>query len=361
MYAIRTVLVAALSTALATPAFAGGSDTTDHACGSVSAGWNAPNGALVLNRGKGGPVTPVIGAVGEYRTHSMISHGYAGDPAGGVAGWVTHETMHTPGTENWPDACSNGPLRPSELRYGYPGASQTTQGGIYNFLYGGQGQDAIHFQKSRNSSGFNGKGAEVANFMWGGMRYWWVTSKKDGGQGFYRVGGLNPDFPNPLNYSLYQYRDHWNTNVGWIGHNNGMVCSTMIAYAQYMKGWGEAPEKTYGHDLLVSAGNALYNAVDGECDAGILATIACFEDVCDDAARQVRNCMAANACESDDSAHWNNVANNAGAVAVSVSPDKLGGWSGNHWTTEGGSSLWAYDGQNSLAWNQGGSSYSCWF
>src|SRR5687767_4113651 len=84
-------------------ALAGSSDTSDKACGSTPAGWNAPNGALVLNRGGNGPITAVLDAVGEYRTHSMISHGPGGQ--------VTHETMHSPGTTGWPTYCST-PLKP---------------------------------------------------------------------------------------------------------------------------------------------------------------------------------------------------------------------------------------------------------
>src|SRR3954463_7418565 len=66
-------------------AYAGSSDTSDIACGSAPAGWNVPNGSIVLSRGGEGPVTAVLDAVGEYRTHSMLSHGPGGQ--------VTHETM----------------------------------------------------------------------------------------------------------------------------------------------------------------------------------------------------------------------------------------------------------------------------
>jgi len=33
-------------------------------------------------------------------------------------------------------------------------------------------------------------------------------------------------------------------------------------------------------------------------------------------------------CDTDDGNIWNNVSNNAATVARSISPDRLGGWSG---------------------------------
>src|SRR5262245_16629796 len=104
-------------------ALAGASDTSDSACGSSPSGWHAPNGSLVLSRGGEGPVTAVLDAVGEYRTHSMMSHGPGGE--------VTHETMYSPGTNGWPTYCST-PLKVGELRDGYPGASRVNQGAIYH-------------------------------------------------------------------------------------------------------------------------------------------------------------------------------------------------------------------------------------
>ena len=56
-------------------------------CGSTAAGWNAPNGAVVFNRGPG-PIRSVMDAIGEYRTHSMLSHGPGGS--------VSHATLATP-------------------------------------------------------------------------------------------------------------------------------------------------------------------------------------------------------------------------------------------------------------------------
>lgn len=345
---------AALTTvlALAGAASAGSSDTSDIACGSSPAGWNAPNGALVLNRGAG-PVRAVIDSIGEYRTHSMLSHG--------PGGWVTHETMHSPGQNGWPTYCST-PLRASELKSGFPGASQTHQGGIYTFLYAGGHMDWIGFQRTVDANGqADGRGATIANYMWNQVPYTWATSKKDGGQGFYRLYGPNGAL---LNYVLYQYRDSEAVGEGGVGWNNGMVCSTLIAHAASRAGVGNVSAHIYDHNALVNAGNSLYNSVEDECSdglgfwGGVGAAITCFEGICDDAARQVRNCMVSGVCDSDSSSHWSNVANNGATVARSISPDRIGGYS-FHGQSSG--SPWAAAPTETIQWNSGGSVYGCWF
>ncbi len=335
-------------------AFAGSSDTSDVACGSSPSGWNAPNGSLVLNRGGEGPVTAVLDAVGEYRTHSMLSHG--------PGGAVTHETMHSPGINGWPTYCST-PLRVGELRDGYPGASRVNQGAIYRFLYGGGSLQFIAYQRSRTSAGYDNNGASVTNWILSYMGTTTATSKQDSGQTFQRYFGPNGYL---LNYVLYQYRDLGNVNYGGVGWNNGMVCSTMIAHSQYRAGFGAVNAATYTHSQLVTAGNALYNSVESECNSGlgfwkgIGSTITCFEGICDDAARQVRNCMAGGRCDTDSSSVWSGIANDGNTVARSISPDRLGGWSGHPYTGTG-VSVWAYDSSNTLSWNSGGSVYGCWF
>ena len=357
-HAVKTLRnVALVAAAMAAPvAFAGSSDTGDVACGSTAAGWNAPNGSLVLSRGSGGgPVAAVLDAVGEYRTHSMFSHGPGGD--------VTHETMYTPGTNGWPTYCST-PVKAGELTTGFPGATRINQGAIYQFLYGGGGGvQYLAYQRSRNSAGYNSNGESVSNWLLNSMPTVAVTSKQNSGQGFLRYKGPNGY---PLNYVLYQYRDLEGVNYGGAGWNNGMVCSTLIAHAQYRAGLGPVEAYTYDHSKLQIAGNSLYNSVQNECSSGlgfcggVGSSITCFENICDDAGRQVRNCMAAGRCDTDDGNVWNNIYNNSATVARSISPDRLGGWSG-HPYTGAGVSVWAYDTSNTIQWNSGGNVYGCWF
>jgi hypothetical protein len=347
------LFAAALSTVLvsAGAASAGASDTSDIACGSSSSGWNAPNGALVLNRAPG-PVRAVIDSIGEYRTHTMMSHG--------PGGWVTHETMHSPGQNGWPTYCST-PLKADELKTGFPGASQTYQGGIYTFLYAGGHMESISFQRTRDGNGMpDSRGANIANWVWNQMPYTWTTSQKDGSQGFYRLYGSNGAL---LNYVLYQYRDSGSVSDGGTGWNNGMVCSTLAAYAVNRAGYGTIQPYVYDHSKLVNAGNSLYNSVQDECSnglgfwGGVGAAITCFESICDDAARQVRNCMSTGVCDSDSSTYWSNVANNSATVARSISPDRMGGYSGHG----NSGSPWANAPTETIQWNSGGNVYGCWF
>ncbi|HEY8208843.1 MAG TPA: hypothetical protein VIG99_15240 [Myxococcaceae bacterium] len=340
--------------ALSGAAYAGSSDTSDVACGSAPAGWNVPNGSLVLTRGSGGPVTAVLDSVGEYRTHSMISHGPGGE--------VTHETMHNPGTNGWPTYCST-PLRVGELRDGYPGASRINQGAVYRTLYGSGTLEYIAYQRSRTAAGYDENGATVANWILSSMPTVTVTSQQNGGQTLKRLIGPNGAI---LQYVLYQYRDLGNVNYGGTGWNNGMVCSTLLGHANYRAGFGAVNAFAYNHSQLQTAGNALYNSVESECNSGlgfwgsIGTSITCFESICDDAARQVRNCMSAGQCNTDSSSVWNGISNDASTVARSISPDRLGGWSG-HPYTGAGVSVWAYDTSNTVQWNAGGTLYGCWF
>jgi hypothetical protein len=334
-------------------AFGSAASSNSVACGSTAAGWNAPNGTIVFSRG-GGPVRNTIDAIGEYRTHTMVSHG--------PGGWTTHASMFTPGTNGWPTYCST-PLNADELKNGYPGASQQNQGAIYVYLYSGGDNQYLAYQLG-NNDGTN-KGATVANYIWNSLPYQWVTSAKDGGQGLYRVKYTNGSL---TNYSLYQYKnlDGVSTDKSAVAWNSGIVCSTLIAYAQNQSVWAVNPF-TYDHNKLVAGGNGIYNGVKSDCDnnmgwmKGVGAAITCFEGICDDAGRQVRNCMATGVCNSDDSGYWDGVANNSATTATSVSPDRIGGWGGHPTSVVNGNSVWAYSGGNTVQWNSGGNSYGCWY
>ncbi|MGC4069436.1 MAG: hypothetical protein QM784_33250 [Polyangiaceae bacterium] len=260
---------------LSLPALASPADTDSVACGSSPAGWNAPNGALVLARSRGGMVTPTLSAIGEHYTHTMLSHG--------AGGWTTHSTMYTPGTTGWPTYCST-PLKSGELKSGYPGASQTNQGGIYTFLYlDGDGIEQIHFQRSMRQGVYDDSGLAIANYLWSSLPYQTTYSKSNGGETIYRLKHhQNLAF---MPYVLYQYRNSERFNEGIAAWNNGSVCSTLFAYAQFLAGKGIVTTATYSHTKTVAAGNALYDSIEDRCntdtdfvtDAG--AAITCFEGI----------------------------------------------------------------------------------
>jgi hypothetical protein len=359
---VVSVFVASALVLVAEGARAGGSGTSDVACGSSSVAWNAPNGALVMSTSQG-PVNGTLQGVGEYRTHSMISHGN---------GWVTHATMYSPGQTGWPDYCST-PLVASDLRNGFPGASQVQQGGIYTFFYGGGGSaDYIGYQRGCNSAACpNDDGAAVADWLWNAMPYQWAASHQDASQGLYRLL-VGPDAA-LTNYSLYQYRAIESVNTGGVAWNDGVVCSTLISYAHYMAQKGTVATYTYGHDQVLSALSGLIGAVSQECNDGlgfwknVAVNITCLEGICDDAARQVANCMSVGRCDTDDDGPNNtfaSVRDDPTSTATSISPDTLGGWSGHAWDgylDGSGVSVWAADNDQTLQWNSSGNVYGCWF
>ena len=359
-FILRFALTASLLTLAAPSARAAAINSV--ACGSASTAWNAPDGALVLSRSQG-PVSGTLSGVGEYRTHSMLAHGN---------GWVTHSTMYSPSTTGWPTYCST-PLDANELRNGYPGASAVSPGAIYAFLYGGGSSvEYIGYQRGCNAAQCpNDDGSDIAAWLWNSIPYEWVQSREDASQGLYRLLVGTPS--RATNYSLFQYRAIETVNFGGVGWNNGTVCSTFLAYAQYMADKRAVTAHTYPHEAVVSAMNGLMGAVESDCRAGIgfwkniAVNLTCFEDICDDAARQVANCMAVGRCDTDDDDSadtFAGVRNDPGATATSISPDRLGGWSGHPW--EGyldgsGVSVWAADTEQELQWNSAGNVYGCWY
>lgn len=354
--------------ALPAVALAGSSDTSDCACGWTSAGWDAPNGAVVRNRSEG-PVKFVIDTLFEGGTHSMMSHGPA-------IAHVSHATMHSPGTEGWPDCCSDGPMRPDELRAGFPGLSQVNQGAIYTSLYAGHAPEWIRTQIPTAGTTNRALAENTANWLWYSAPWQWVPSKQNSSYGLYRVGVPGASTFTPNVYTLFQYRDWQNAGGGndarWI---NGLTCSSSISWANAKANGIAIGGYLYSHATIVAAGNALYGGVENACDdslgfwGGVGTSIACFESICDDAGRQVRNCMAYGGCGSDSDTTWNAIASDPSAVAVSLSPDDLLGWSG-HCYYEGQTGCkgapqtvgpWAPYGYTPTQWNSGGAVYGCWF
>jgi hypothetical protein len=389
-------------------------------CGSAPAGTNIPSGAVFLSSYPG-PVYSVLSAVGEYRSHSGIAHG---------TGWYTHSSTRQPGQRDWddsevscgllPDWCCQGPLKGSQLRDGYPGMSQTTGGGLYAYYYEGSYTDGggrpgfggtasgygglfLSYQRSLNTSYVDdGRGTTIANWLWGTAPY---SVAYDGSNFFYRVGfyGSGTSWSN---YSFYQYRDYEGINqytADWYGAgqptwNHGGVCSTALAYAQAKALGGGAAEiwnirnyytdyvsnkyNAYDHARFVNGVNSLYNAIYTQChdnnlwnngwDGFVtdLGSAACFEAICDDAARQVANCFTAGQCYND-SDRWAQMRDwtwqspgpsddNGWAITRSISPDNIGGWSG--WPYGNSyQSVWGRDTSQTVTWNSGGSIYSCWY
>jgi hypothetical protein len=315
-------------------------------CGYSPASWNAPNGAVVFSRGPG-PIRDVLDAIGEYRTHSMLSHG----PGAGV----THGSMKIPSQNSWPTIC-NVPINANQLRWGYPGIEHVNQGAIYQFMHG----DASLTEWSGYQLGNPSRAAAIGDTIAYNYPYAVEASQVDGSQTFRRL----LRYGSRINYSLFQYRAlEWSHWVPGSSENNGMVCSTFLAYAHNYAGQGFVPEYVYPHDKIANASNSLYSGTTNTCRAalgwfqGALLTVVCpFVNVCGYAGNQVANCMSNNRCDTNDYRIWSGMRDDPNTVAVSISPDRLGGW-GVHPTT---TTLWAPDYTHQLQWSSGGSVYGCW-
>jgi len=318
--------------------------TVNGGCGYVPALWNAPYGSVVLSRSNGGPIRPVIVAIGEYYTHSMLSLGTSG---------IVHGEMKTPAQSSWPTVCTR-PLDANQLQYGYPGVEQINLGGAYADLQGEEITPVYQW-------GDAGKTAALANWAVGAAqtstqsqsdRSIWISRKLRNGA--------------PISYSLYQYREIEQANqVPSNSVNNGMVCSTFLSWAHVESGVGYVPAFTYDHVLIANGANALFNAVQNACSSGVgfwsalLRSVSCpFYNVCENAGDQVTNCMAANACATNDNSIWHGVRDNPAATATSISPDRLAGLPPHNV----GTTVWSYDqGYHPIAWNAPGPQYGCWY
>jgi hypothetical protein len=325
-------------------ALPGQAATVSGGCGYVPALWNAPYGSAVLSRSNGGPIRPVIIAIGEYYTHSMLSLGTSG---------IVHAEMKTPAQSGWPTVCTR-PLDADQLQYGYPGVEQINLGGAYADLQGEEITPVYQW-------GDPARAAAVAN---------WIVSSAQTGVPSQSDGSvfLARKLRNaaPISYSLYQYRDIEQTNQpSSISANNGMVCSTFLSWVHLQGGAGYVPAYTYEHALIANAANALFNAVQDACNsgvgfwAGMLRSVSCpFYNVCENAGDQVTNCMAANACAANDHTIWQGVRDNPFATATSISPDRLAGLPPHG----AGTTIWSYDqGYHPIAWNAPGPQYGCWY
>jgi hypothetical protein len=361
----------------------------DVTCGSAPAMMNAPAGSLALQTSSGGPVSAILNAAGELRTHSLLVHGN---------GYITHSTMYQPQASS-SFSCSS-PIQAAML-HGAPGMEQINYGSLYAFTYGASGPGAggsgnfgsvtEFFYQSGNGDGSN-RGLQIANWAWDKVPY------LDWGDGSYRLKAF--DGSNPTTYSLYQYKDYQGMNLSpmpGIPLDQGSVCSTTQAFNQSHAGHGSifnsaagrgVWNNTYPHAIVNNALWAVWHAVNDACNSGLgfwdgvlsntFGAIGCTRwshdncnwlfcypvyeapSTCELAADQVANCFATNRCSESDNHIWQGVANDGNQTATSISPDNLGGWQGFSYGAVAPNSVWSYDNQNQIYWNSPGNSYGCW-
>jgi hypothetical protein len=361
-----TVTLGLAATLLSWPAPA----QADLTCGSTSAGWNVPSGDTVFEQSPG-PIADVLAAVGEYRSHSMLSRG--------PDGWVTHATSVTPpvnGDRNLLGQECRAPIDPGFLYAATPGLETVGQGAIYALLYAGGPVNFIAYQGAANDA----QQAIGNMFMGTGMSWVAWDSAQDRSQLVF-AEAYNGE---PIHYGWYQYMNVQGTAQGVPGVNNGVVCSTSLALWQHDAlsadpGYGgDIIPRAYPANLIVDAANALHNAVYDECTSltggtfssfgSFLQTVGtcalCFNcNLCGLAADQMVNCFSNNDCASSNSGEWRGIV--ASGTAVSISPDDISCWNnpsnGSGAPCAGnGSSVWGWDVNETVQWNSGGSAYSCW-
>jgi hypothetical protein len=346
----------------------------DVLCGSTSAGWNVPSGDAVFEESPG-VIQGVLAAVGEYRTHSMLSRG--------PDGWVTHATSITPpvnGDRNFRGSECSAPISAGFLYASTPGLETVSQGAIYTFLYKGGPINFIGYQSGQMGS-VGGTNAAIGNLFVGtGMSWRDWSSTQDGSQVVFAEAYNGTQ----IHYGWYQYMNVQGTAQGVPGANTGVVCSTSLALWQHdalssASGYtGDVIPRSYPGSIIGPAATALYNGVYSECTqqtGGMFSSFGAFLqnigtcslclncNICNVAANQMVNCFANNDCGSSSSSEWQSIA--ANSTAVSISPDDIGCWnnpsngSGAPCTGRG-SSVWGWDVSETVQWNSGGNTYSCW-
>ena len=335
-------------------------DGGDEACGCAPPGWNAPNGAVVSSRSSGGgPINGVITAIGEYYTHSMLSHGSANNT------WVSHTTMRTPGIHM--NIFGDDDVDVDELRYGWPGPAQVNMGGIYQSLYGGgSGLEAISYTSGGTA------GADAADYLWyglphcddvaSGLCYVGAYSLQAGDYSYeteylFLIGRKLDGVTYRHSYGVYQYADDHEVPAGDDMSDPGwaMQCSSFMAWSSSISGGPVTTSNVWPNHVISPAVYQLHDLVTDECDSGAGWFGGLFVG-CSDIADQIVNCFVDfEYCDDDKSSIWKDYA--AAGTAESVSPDRVIGINGHSST----GSPWEGNPQMTLQWNSGGSVCGCWF
>jgi hypothetical protein len=391
--AARALVVVAVSCFIHSPARV----RAETYCGATNPSHDAPSGYIIFSRAQKSVIKPVINSLGEFRTHTMLSHGE----------WITHATMKTPTSSS-----STPHLDPTQLRFGDPGASQMSSQAAYTSLYGPDNGGVEFIAKQSGGA----EGGQVASWFWNSMPYRWVghhcgatvvpcyTSYYDcngfltnagcanpislpvvgdvqpvvamGGGGYYRLqathyppgqGPVTVDIP----YSLHQYADIQSVNLGSFGGADGAVCSTLQAFGVHRALGRTVEAPTYAHSLTAASMNQLHGGVFSACkasDKGLLGSFVDFvlfgsisDSKCNEAGNQVVNCLInVGNCASSGS-QWTAARDNNAVMARSISPDHIGGWRPfQQWWDWAKNAPWSTTNSEPISFSGGGTVYSCW-
>ena len=354
-------------------------------CFATAPNWNAGKGAIVSGISPG-PIAAVLNAVGESRTHTMISN----------ETWATHSTTRVPSIVvahigNWPLSTidlpnPSMPLQPTELAQGSPGFSQFNMGGAYAYW-----STATQTWR-QNTGGLTAPGCGnicqvkgAADWLWWNAPY--DTVPTSNGNIYYSLNSPAGHLP----YGFHQYMDGGDRVAGGESQDRtheGIVCSQVPAYAykHYVDtsqpvisgGPQVITPHTYSQGETANAGNSLWWSVYNDCRGqnggfwtgignaliGLTTDINILDTTCNHAAWQVLNCFFlgedpnGGGCKSIASSPWNAYQADGNRMgAQSVSPDEAMGLIAGRPKT----GPWAWLTQSQLLWNGGGSTYGCYY
>jgi hypothetical protein len=362
---IFVVSAAVMGSALEHPASA-------EQCGTNPNSWNVPpGGAMFLS--SDGPIRAVIQAIGEKRSHVILSNGPQ---------LATQTSMVTPGQRSTgEDGFCSAPVDIERLRHGYPGAESIHVSAVQSYA---RGADFTAFQGASYDDLAPPDQGDVGTAV--ELRSSYPNTAEANGIVRERVNGTSTP------YYLNQYMDSGGASWSLPTVENGLVCSTLLArvqsdWARHLSdylAWQATGDYgsdlatkvakrfiapfVYSHEQTMSAGYQLYDSVKGDCENGVgfwntlgAGLICAFDfDLCDEAAAQVRNCMAFGDCANGDPGHFDDQAGNPSFVASSISPDYLGGWTAGQNFRGPNQSVWAWDTDHMVQFS-GENEYDCWF
>jgi hypothetical protein len=360
-------------------------------CGSVRGRWNVPGGALVTSRSDSIIGRALAGL--ETRSHSMVAYESSGAHAALDPDYLSDNV------QGWPNVCSNGPVNPNALRYGYPGYQIINLPAIYAYYWLSEdGLQAITQQyppadRRRSMAFHTAQGLVRPTYYENRPIIYRADDMKQIGGGYTLPLIPGRDSNNNLvyyyqRYVLDQYFNIAGRDEGLVPGHKGVVCSTLIAWGfNNMSRVWPSPIGAPGYDpngfnitpyqystaQTQAMGNKVKNGVENSCGAAtgwfkdVYSRIGCpFDGMCDDLGRQVRNCMVSSGgCGTDDDATWNWVVS-SGMRARTVSPSRLGGFDmhapgpGPRPPEEEFRGPWYDSAAVSITWSGSGDTYGCW-
>ncbi len=347
--------LAAAAVAVVVASFASLAQADNTECVTSSGVWNAPKGALIVNKGTSvstDTIGAVLGAIGEYHTHSATSHGV---DANGTA-WGSMDTMKLPRQYPSGNSSCGHPVEPGDLANGGPGARTDNGGGLWGYYFSNSG-----FMNGQTTMRWLASAAGSAALTKEQCLTDWEKNNMAGCSGNCGV---------PYGYSVYAYSAYQNSPSGY-----GTMCSGLISrsyfYSTASSGTYCTPDSpttyTYSNSLVNNGANALSSAIQNNSQGfwGTLgACVACFDcNLLDEAADQVVDCFTNNQGTSCSQSNHDWAGNNTyNHTATSISPDRLAG-TGVHYpvANTNNNSPWAPEPYNTVYFSSPGNVYGCWY